>query len=167
MPRAIEWYYTLYFAYHDHWLEQDIFVGKDQTLINALFLLYPSRFVSVWLSDPVAPAAVSLLSSSSFSSYNVYHPPPKAQLESPLGQCLDYWYYYVFFLGSESEREAMTHLWLGTWLWMWPWTWAMQVTTPKEPCRLTRVLSMEGILKRAFGDTWSPPQASVIVEARL
>ncbi|KAF8499351.1 hypothetical protein JB92DRAFT_2982209 [Gautieria morchelliformis] len=168
MPDAIAWWYDIYFAYHDHWLERGIFVGEDQPLINALFLLYPSRFIGVWLSDPSAPAATSLLAKSpSFSSYDVFHPPPKLQLETPLGQCFESWYYYVFFMGSEAERAAVADLWLGTWRWMWPWEWVTQVNVRKEPCRLTRVLTMEGALKRVFGEGWHSPKTSLTVGGHL
>jgi hypothetical protein len=164
MPNAVAWWYDLFFTYHDHWLEKGFFVGKDQSLANALFLLYPSRIFGVWLSDPAAPAAASLLANSpAFSSYDVSHPPPKLQLESPLGQCLDDWYYYVFFVGSEAERAAMASVWLRMWRWMWPWEWVTQVNVAKEPCRLTRVLAMERTLTRAFGEAWTPPKTSLTI----
>ena len=168
MPDAISWWYDVYFAYHDYWIEKSVFVGKDESLINALFLLYPSRFLGVWLSDPDAPAAVSLLATSpSFSSYDVFHPPPKLQLKTPLGQCFDSSYYYVFFMGSQAERAAMVDVWLGEWRWMWPWEWVTQVNVQKEPCRLTRVLTMEKILKRVFGDEWSSPETSMMIGTHL
>lgn len=164
MPDAIDWWYKVYFAYHDHWIEKGYFVGNDESLTNALLLLYPSRIFGVWPSDPAAPAATSLLAHSpAFSSYDVSHPPPKLQLESPLGQCFDYESYHVFFVGAEAERGTTAGVWLKSWRWMWPWEWVTQVNVAKEPCRLTRVLPMERTLKRVFGATWTPPETSLTI----
>ncbi|TFY80804.1 hypothetical protein EWM64_g3208, partial [Hericium alpestre] len=48
-PAAIAWYRNLFYTYHDAYRARDLFVGKDQTLINALLTLFPSRFATVWL----------------------------------------------------------------------------------------------------------------------
>ncbi|KAF6761029.1 hypothetical protein DFP72DRAFT_30509 [Ephemerocybe angulata] len=43
-PDAIEWYASTFYAYHDHYLSMGYFVGKDQTFINSILLLFPERF---------------------------------------------------------------------------------------------------------------------------
>src|ERR1700722_18913986 len=45
--QTIKWWRSIYFNYHDRYLSREVFVGKDQTLINALFLLNPRRIISV------------------------------------------------------------------------------------------------------------------------
>ncbi|KAG7441719.1 uncharacterized protein BT62DRAFT_471770 [Guyanagaster necrorhizus] len=37
----------MFYRYHDDYLSQGVFVGDDETLANALFLLFPSRMVTV------------------------------------------------------------------------------------------------------------------------
>ena len=39
--KAIHDYATTYYAYHDKWLAQGLFVGKDQMLMNSLITLFP------------------------------------------------------------------------------------------------------------------------------
>jgi len=166
MPNAISWWCGAYYAYRDHWLKQDHFVGKDESVNNAILLLYSRKIIGTWLFDPLAPAAVSLLSSSpALSSYDAKHPPPPSLLDSPLGQCLDHRHYYLFFLAFSDERAVMADLWLRRWRWMWPWQWVGQVGVRKEPCRLTRVLPLERTLKERFwGEGWSSPKSDVVVQ---
>jgi len=54
---TIKWWRSLYFDYHDHYLSLGIFIGKDQILIIALFLLNPHGITSVGLGDltPLPP----------------------------------------------------------------------------------------------------------------
>ncbi|KIK69006.1 hypothetical protein GYMLUDRAFT_67709 [Collybiopsis luxurians FD-317 M1] len=136
-PRTVRWWTELFYLYHDHYLNQGIFVGKDQTLINALFLLYPSRVITVWVSDPDAPAHQGLVSS----------------VEGPLGNCGDRWYYYQFWLSNTQTRNAMRNLWNSK-LWF-PW-WKERST-----CRITGVLSIKNVLAGRFGPNWTPPKASL------
>ncbi|KAJ7075871.1 hypothetical protein B0H15DRAFT_916511 [Mycena belliarum] len=138
-PRAIAWWRSTFYAYHDHYLALDIFVGKDQTLINALFLLFPSRFINVWLDDPAAPA----------------HTGRSAQAQGGLGNCGPEWFYYQFWLSSRSVQDAMRTLWnKGAWL---PWHWGRTRT----PCRETRVITMKDLLQWRFGNAWAPPQHTI------
>lgn len=124
-PSTISWWRNLYFTYHDLYLSQGVFVGKDQTLINALILLNPKRFISVWLFDPMPPDTSSL----PHESVPHEHAPRRVSRrdgKTPLGLCGSTWYYYQFFLASASEREAMTAIWgsfspLKFWQWDW-WT---------------------------------------------
>ncbi|KAJ3727009.1 hypothetical protein C8R42DRAFT_621748 [Lentinula raphanica] len=136
-PQTVRWWRELFYLYHDHYLNQGIFVGKDQTLINALFLLHPSRIITVWVSDPDAPAHQGLLSS----------------VEGPLGNCGDNWYYYQFWLSNVHTRNEMRKLWnSGSWFQWWK---------ERSTCRLTRTLSIKSVLSRQFGNEWSPPAASL------
>ncbi|KAJ7459706.1 hypothetical protein FB451DRAFT_958551, partial [Mycena latifolia] len=56
--RIVAWC-SMFYAYHDYYLAVGMFVGKDQTLINAL-LLFPSRLIGMWLDDPLARAHADL-----------------------------------------------------------------------------------------------------------
>lgn len=132
-PSTISWWRDLYFTYHNHYLSQDIFVGKDQTLINALFLLNPKRIISVWLFDPIP----DLSSSNSLESVPNEHGPTKLARrdnKTPLGLCGSTWYYYQFFLASASEREAMAAIW-GSFspfkFWQWDW-WTVRKSVTRQ-----------------------------------
>ncbi|KAJ7288524.1 hypothetical protein C8J57DRAFT_1642508 [Mycena rebaudengoi] len=94
-PQTVSWWRSTFYAYHDYYLNLGIFVGKDQTVFNALFLLFPSRIITVWLKDPEAPAHLSL------SYLN----------EGPLGGCGPEWFYYQFWLASPAERGEMQDIW--------------------------------------------------------
>ncbi|TFY63943.1 hypothetical protein EVG20_g6117 [Dentipellis fragilis] len=140
---AINWYRRLYYSYHDAYLSRDIFVGKDQTLINALFVLFPSRFVSVWLQDNSSPAHLGI--------------PPHA--ETAHGSCGSTWYYYEWWLADDEARETMADMWMAekkTWKTWWKW---------RARCRVAPVMPMETLLKRRFGQSWMPPKASVQISA--
>ncbi|KAF8160051.1 hypothetical protein B0H34DRAFT_427668 [Crassisporium funariophilum] len=65
-PSAIAWWSRTFYAYHDHWLSQGMFVGKDQTIYNALFFLFSERMITVWVYDPDSPAHSSHEDSSDF-----------------------------------------------------------------------------------------------------
>jgi hypothetical protein len=116
-----------------------MFVGKDQTLINALFLLFPSRFIAVWLGDPEAPA------------YTGSTP------HGALGNCGPEWFYYQFWLGSAFERAAMRKSWDSSARWSWDF-WRQ-----RPQCRVTRVVEMKGLLQRRFGSGWEPPLHTIDV----
>ncbi|KAL5513823.1 hypothetical protein ACEPAH_4224 [Sanghuangporus vaninii] len=147
-PKVAEWWERYYYAYHDHYLAQHVFVGKDQTLINALFVLQPSHFISVWHGDSDAPAALFKPATTSSDDSELL-----------LGDCGDQWYYYQFFLASEAEREKMTRVWDRQWYWdFWRKEWWAR---KRETCRLTRTVDMLSLLRRAFGDRWNPPPSSV------
>jgi hypothetical protein len=47
--------------------------------------------------------------------------------DTPLGACGTTWFYYQFFLASESEREGMKRRWGSGSIWGWefrPWRWS-------------------------------------------
>lgn len=123
-------------------------MGKDQTLMNSLFLLHPERIITVWHGDPESPAAFfKPETTSSDDSVRI------------LGDCGDQWYYYQFFLASELEQDAMRRIWDKKWDWdFWHTDWW---TRNRRSCRITRVLAMEWLLKRPFGEMWDPPETSV------
>ncbi|KAJ6508974.1 hypothetical protein C8R45DRAFT_969464 [Mycena sanguinolenta] len=133
-PSTVAWWRRTFYAYHDHYLNLDLFVGKDQTLINAIFLLFPSRLIAVWMNDPDAPAHKGILPAVDGSS---------------LGNCGGDWFYYQFWLATPSERQSMRKIWNASWSWKW---WK-----ERNQCRVTRVSSMKDLLKRRFGDDWEPP----------
>ncbi|KAJ3807837.1 hypothetical protein F5876DRAFT_90377 [Lentinula aff. lateritia] len=140
-PQTIRWWKELFYLYHNYYLSQGIFVGKDQTLINALFLLHPSRVITVWVSDPDAPAHQGLLSS----------------IEGPLGSCGDNWYYYQFWLSDVHTRNQMRKLWNSK-LWFHWWK-------ERSTCRLTRTLSIKDVLNHRFGANWTPPSAALALSS--
>lgn len=146
---TVFWWEKYFYAYHNHYLAQHVFVGKDQTLINSLFLLHPERILTVWHGDPEAPAAL-------------YKPATTSPAESYhiLGDCGDPWYYYQFFLANEKEQDAMRSIWDAKWevdFWHKDW-W----THKRASCRMSRLLPMEWLLKRPFGEAWYPPDATLV-----
>ncbi|KAF7291644.1 hypothetical protein HMN09_01255600 [Mycena chlorophos] len=141
-PSTISWWRNTFYAYHDYYMNLGLFVGKDQTLINALFVLFPERLISVWLGDPEAPAHAGLVSKVD---------------EGMLGSCGPEWFYYQFWLASLTEQEEMRDLWERNVRWSWDW-WRK-----REKCRVTRLLTMDHVLRRQFGADWAPPMHSVDV----
>jgi len=124
-PKTIEWWQRVFYTYHNHNLSLGFFVGKDQTLINALFLLFPSRIIAVWLDDPLAPAHMGLF--------------PFVD-EGALGRCGPEWFYYQWRMVREIfDRDFR-----------WAWSWWRD----RQSCQLTRVLSMRRVLERQFGVGW-------------
>ncbi|KAF8805188.1 hypothetical protein BYT27DRAFT_7192905 [Phlegmacium glaucopus] len=149
-PKAINWYTRAFYAYHDKYLSLDIFIGKDQATANALLVLFPDRFITVWYNDPIAPAHLQL---------------NRTVQESFLGQCNSERVYYRFWLADEETQDKMRDMWLrkqDRWKW-WGW-WR-----PKDRmrCQSTRVLAMKEVLRRLFGTGWEPPHASIPVPATL
>ncbi|KAJ7855885.1 hypothetical protein B0H14DRAFT_2753725, partial [Mycena olivaceomarginata] len=137
-PSTVGWWRRTFYAYHDHYLGLNLFVGKDQTLINAIFLLFPSRVIAVWLDDPEAPAHKGMLHKVD---------------DGALGNCGSEWFYYQFWLARPFERNAMRKIWDSK----WTWTWWKQ----RQQCRVTRVTSMKDLLQRQFGSDWQPPRHSI------
>ncbi|TFK45115.1 hypothetical protein BDQ12DRAFT_674141 [Crucibulum laeve] len=144
-PHTIHWWRRIYYEYHNHYLSRGIFVGKDQTLINALFLLFPDRIFTVWMSDPDAQAHKGLV--------------PHFD-ESYLGACGPVWYYYQFWLADRETRREMRLLWLDRSSWA-AWGWWKS----RQPCRLTQALGMREVLVKRFGKGWQPPARSVLIPA--
>ena len=149
-PKAIDWYTRTFYAYHDKYLSLDVFIGKDQAIANALLVLFPDRFITVWYNDPIAPAHLQL---------------NRTVQESFLGQCDSERAYYQFWLADEGTQDRMRDMWIrkqDRWRW-WGW-WR-----PKDRmrCQSTRALAMKGVLRRPFGAGWQPPQASLVVPSTL
>ncbi|KIY42985.1 hypothetical protein FISHEDRAFT_27645, partial [Fistulina hepatica ATCC 64428] len=90
-PDVVSWWQRVFYAYHDYYLAAGMFVGKDQTLINSLFLLFPQRIMVVWLHDDGVPHAGHRL--------------------MPLYRCGADWFYYQFWLASDAARAAMIETW--------------------------------------------------------
>ncbi|KAJ7688230.1 hypothetical protein B0H14DRAFT_3101224 [Mycena olivaceomarginata] len=93
-PQTISWWRETYYAYHDHYLRQGLFVGKDQNLIFALFLMFPSRIIGM---GPISDVA---------------H-------EGNLGSCGENWFYYQFWLAKLADRAAMNEIWENAARWSW------------------------------------------------
>ncbi|PPQ80561.1 hypothetical protein CVT25_001595 [Psilocybe cyanescens] len=143
-PKAIAWWSRTYYAYHNHYLSLGLFVGKDQTLINALFLLFPSRIITVWYRDPLAPAHAGVI--------------PYFD-EGFLGACGSDWWYYQFWLADRAVRDQMREMWAGWSKWA-KWDWYRE----RQKCRLTGVQGMQDLLQRQFGSKWVPPGRAVIIQ---
>jgi hypothetical protein len=131
----------VFYAYHNAYLDYQFFVGKDQTLINALAILFPSRFITVWLNDPAAPAQ---------QDFRPLHG------ESALGSCGPQWFYYQWWLASEHERATISRLWTKEWRWSWDW-WRKG-----NSCKMTRVLPMQRMLEARFNTGWTPPKRTLV-----
>ena len=137
-PATVSWWSEVFYAHHDHYLHKGHFVGKDQTLINSLFLLFPSRIIGVWVFDPSTQTGLSQLSAI-----------------SP-GSCGSPWFYYQFFLASKKERQAMSNKWMKDLedQAMWPfnsWNWWLK----RRECKLTQAVCMWDMLYDAFGKDWN------------
>ncbi|EJD44263.1 hypothetical protein AURDEDRAFT_65405 [Auricularia subglabra TFB-10046 SS5] len=135
-PKALEWWMDAYFSYLRHWAAKGLFVGKDQSIMNSLFVLFPERFITVWNRDPRAPSS------------------PGMSYYGGLGYCGDPWFYYFFWLSNESERDGMNTIWAKKWQFDF---WHGR----RLPCRGTNVLAMDDVLKHMFGSQWQKPHANV------
>jgi hypothetical protein len=74
-PHALDWFLDIYFSYMYYYLEKGLFIGKDQSIMNTLFILYPERFITIWNRDPRAP--------DSYGQQKIY---------GGMGYCGDPWY---------------------------------------------------------------------------
>ncbi|KAJ7644312.1 hypothetical protein FB45DRAFT_293180 [Roridomyces roridus] len=144
-PKTVAWWRNTYYAYHDHYLRQGLFVGKDQNLIHSLMMLFPSRFIGVWLDDPEAPAHKALV------PLQVNNP-----TEGFLGTCGENWFYYQFWFASATARESMNRIWESAARWSWG-GWRQ-----RHECRSTRVVWIKDLLQRQFGQDWRPPVSSIV-----
>ncbi|KAF8158068.1 hypothetical protein B0H34DRAFT_440207 [Crassisporium funariophilum] len=144
-PKTVAWWARTFYAYHDHYLKQGLFVGKDQTVFNALFLLFPERIFTVWMSDEQSPARDGLL-----------HYAP-SMTRGTLGSCGPEWFYYQYWLSDPRTQAEQQDVWLthdrepeqARW-------WKI-----RTPCRVTNPLAMLDVLQRPFGDNWKPPRATI------
>ncbi|KDR69864.1 hypothetical protein GALMADRAFT_77116 [Galerina marginata CBS 339.88] len=150
-PAAIDWFARTFYAYHDHYLSLEIFIGKDISLINTLFFLFPEHFITVWHNDPDAPAHLAL-----------HRTDPE---DSFLGQCGSAWHYYQFWLSDTSTKEAMRDLWIRNATRWRLWGWWRSVD--KTRCQDTRVLGVVDVLKRQLGAGWRAPGRMVNVPDKL
>ena len=144
------WWARTFYAYHDYYSSKRIFVGKDQTVFNAIIFLFNQRFITSWVFDTEAPAADPGLG---FQSLKFFQ-----RRSSPLGSCGVEWHYYQFWLSDRQTRDEMRKIWIdqekepeGADRW-----WKM-----KTQCRFTRVLAVNALLKRIFGEDWKPPVPTV------
>ncbi|EKM81286.1 hypothetical protein AGABI1DRAFT_56746, partial [Agaricus bisporus var. burnettii JB137-S8] len=110
-PSTVSWWSETYYIYHDYYLHKGYFVGKDQTLINALFLLFPERVFGIWLDNPDARRV-------GIPGFDI----------GSMGKCGPPWWYYQWFLAADEERSVMSEKWLKdsnefkAWLWQgWEW----------------------------------------------
>ncbi|KAF8891119.1 hypothetical protein CPB84DRAFT_1816300 [Gymnopilus junonius] len=131
-PSTIEWFSKIFYAYHYYYLTKNLFVGIDQDIFNALFLLFPERIFTGIVPSP------SL----------------KPSLERGyLGECGAEWFYYQFWLADAPARDEMRRTWMGEERWRKSGWWQ-----ERKLCRLTTAMSMMDVLKRAFGEDWHPPR---------
>ena len=148
-PSTMAWWARRFYAYHDYYISKRLFVGKDQTLINAILVLFSERIITVWVFDPKAPAANPGLDFQSFYRRNAF-----------LGSCgseWHNWYYYQFWLSDRQTRDGMREIWMkkervpdhdkeDAKLWKM-----------KLQCRSTRVLWLNVLLEEIFGEEWKAP----------
>ena len=152
-PSTVAWWARTFYAYHDYYSSKNIFVGKDQTVFNALLVLFNKRIITVWVNDPEAPAASI---GRGFESLISFH------RNNVLGSCGPEWYYYQFWFSNRQTRDEMRKIWLendrepqnARW-------WKM-----KLQCRLTRVLALSSLLKRTFGEEWEAPTPTLDTPVR-
>ncbi|KAL0955770.1 hypothetical protein HGRIS_001985 [Hohenbuehelia grisea] len=150
-PRAVAWWKQEFYAQHDKYKAAGFFVGKDQTLINALMFLHPKRFITVWIDQPKPTSGHSV--------------------PSTRRHCGPEWYYYVYVLSTPQEQEAMRVLWeiAANSPWAWPsqwfrwlkakWMWIdkrgpMSGHGDDYICPVNDVLSVDRLLKTQFGSGW-------------
>ena len=143
--KAIHDYATTYYAYHDKWLAQGLFVGKDQMLMNSLITLFPRHFFGVLLYDWEWPDR-NLVGESE-------------QVNSPLGACGSTWWYYQWWLADSDEREPTADEWLGS----NPRDIDKSLERPEGSirCRDTYLIMADDLLRRSFGKVWWSPRTSL------
>lgn len=147
-PSSMKWFSRTFYSYHDHFLTLGFFSGKDSTIYNSLMVLFPSRFITVWVHDPAA------VTYSRLTSVITGH--------GHLGACGEERYYYQWWLSDRDTREKMKQWWAAndqdadvvSW-------WKIRL-----PCRSTRVLGIEGVLQRVFGNKWTVPPNTISTPSR-
>jgi len=167
-PSAISWWSRTYYTYHDYYLGHWYFVGKDQTLINAILLMYPKRIITMWYLDPESPARLAAVARanpdvppSSLATAPRHRFPATLFASGYLGACGPEWYYYQFWLSNRKTRDEARELWLDNDLW-WPWrTWASW--REPERCPMTELVGLEQLLRRdsVFGPEWKIPERRI------
>ena len=149
-PNTVFWWERYYYAYHDYYLDKlHRFVGNAEALMNSLFFMHPERVISVWQGDPDAPLAL--------------YDPKRAfggDTQYMLGECgSDPLLYYQFFVASPTDQDANRRNWDSRWNWRF-WRWE-EWWRRREPCRLTRLLPVEWLLHRPFGEMWLVPASNL------
>ncbi|PPQ78588.1 hypothetical protein CVT25_010564 [Psilocybe cyanescens] len=189
-PASVKWLSRAFYAYHDYFIQLGFSSSVSASsanrmgIVNALLLMYPSRFITVWVGDPQAPARVranggragpglglGVLSGGWIGNGNGNRGEAKAG-RGYLGECGDEQYYYRWWFSGQETREAVRSWWMGhdrhgagsnskahghgaQMAWTW---WKPMIRTP---CRLTGVLGMESVLRRVFGEGWKVPVGTV------
>ena len=138
-PSTMAWWARTFYTYHDYYVSKRLFVGKDQTVFNAILMLFNERIITVWVNDPKAPAADKSWRYKYWSN--------------SLGSCGDEWYYYQFWLSNRQTRDEMGKIWLENDKQAQNVRWWKKISQ----CRLTRVLALSSLLKRVFGEEWKAP----------
>ncbi|KAH9484941.1 hypothetical protein JR316_0001845 [Psilocybe cubensis] len=149
-PSTIAWFSKTFYAYHDYYISQWMFVGIDQDVFNSLFLLFPERIFTIWVKDQKAPKSP------------VHHGMAPSKVIPGLhlgyysGECGDPWFYYQFWLSDRRTRDEMRMIWIEEAQWKRLRWW-----TERRLCQMTKPRSMMDILKSSFGADWNPPQRNV------
>jgi hypothetical protein len=141
------WWARTFYAYHDYYVSKRLFVGKDQTVFNAVLVLFNERIISVWVFDTKAPAADTGLG---FQSLKFFQ-----RRSNPLGSCGLEWHYYQFWLSDRQTRDEMRKIWMDQE--KEPQNEDVRWWKMKLQCRFTRVLALNALLKRSFGEEWKSP----------
>ncbi|KAF9047675.1 hypothetical protein BJ165DRAFT_1368597 [Panaeolus papilionaceus] len=165
-PRAIDWFARTFYAYHKYYLSFELFVGKDQTVINALFLLFPDRFITVYERDVSAPAFKELNINNPSPNLNPIPNPSDPEHTGYLGQCNSEWFYYQFMFADQDTREKAKKLWINKERSRWR-LWGWWKSKDLRECRETRILDMKGALRKVFGDGWNGAAQSLKVPDTL
>lgn len=127
-PSAAQWWSKTFYAYHDYYLSLSYFVGKDQTVFNALFFLFPKRFIAVYYGD------MPYIDQGNY------------------GACGYGWWYYHFWFGEEEGRRRDREGWLSGLATGWK-LWRERVS-----CTLAPIVPMQEMLQGRFGWGWTPPE---------
>ena len=134
------WLSHTFYSYHDHFLQLGLFAGREDSILNSILLLYPTRFITVWPRDPTSLARKGQ--------------PPSILTYGSLGVCGLEEYYYQWWLSDSETRDKMRSQWMsevGKSSW-----WKLKV-----PCRLTRAIGIETVLRQTFGEDWIAPSATI------
>ncbi|ESK84081.1 proteophosphoglycan 5 [Moniliophthora roreri MCA 2997] len=167
-PSAVEWYTSMFYAYRDHYISKSSFIGKDQTFINSLILLFPSRFIGIYLNYPHSPAWTL---PSSVLNHRWLRYMRKKYLTTwvetrALGRCKSEYTYYQFFLADKASRSELQEKWLVEARDNWDDRYG-NGDKPEEidRCRLTEAISFEDALRGddVFGHDWNPPHRNLLL----
>ena len=146
------WWARTFYAYHDYYMNKQFFIGKDQTVFNALLVLFNERIITVWTHDPEAPAA----------NIGIDFQPLKFIYRNFLGSCGADWFYYQFWLSDRQARDEMKKIWSAKDMESQNMRW----WKVHFQCRVTRVLALNSLLKRVFGEDWTTPVSTLATPAR-